>query len=545
MAIDLPPVMPPQLATQAQIEAAQQRGEETAAVAQIAGIRVRVFGNQYLSATQLQQLLAEAESPSVAITELTRRYYNQGHFLVGVHYYRLGDTVTVLVSQNQVAGLRGDPGVIAHFQGLIGDRDLTLDEFDRPRVLADLRAERAGYEYSISYEQHYDDQVILEFSRRDAEAYRGTEAGLELSNRGTRYLGRYFGEAELTQRFRSGTQLHVDYSTVFTDLGEAEDGKSYDQVGLRIEHPFVAGLYALEANYIRYRREPKVPSTQSGGFCLGLLFNCDDVTAMEALPLEAEITTFAANGEQVWRSNPVRRISFFQRLEYVDSEIRAEEDDTLLLDERYAGLEVGGRYSRRGQWAGRPSYLRAEVAVEAGLSSDRGSFDTDSGDGVSIGRRSADYQILKPSAAYKVAVAPQLQLTASVIGQFSGDSQLPQQQQFVLGGIDSLSAWLPGALVGDSGYLANIALRRNWQVWGLEFIAAAYVEQGASWFEDTTSELGDTQSAADVGVRFAVKSPLGVDSELVVAAPLADDVADADRLERFESSFFWRLRWRF
>ena len=37
----------------------------------------------------------------------------------------------------------------------------------------------------------------------------------------------------------------------------------------------------------------------------------------------------------------------------------------------------------------------------------------------------------------------------------------------------------------------------------------------------------------------------GLESELVVARGLGDDVADSARLEAFEADFFWRVRWSF
>ena len=60
MAIDLPPVMPPQLATHTQIEAAAQTNAE-AITAVVAGITMRVVGNKYLSPTQITAILAAAD----------------------------------------------------------------------------------------------------------------------------------------------------------------------------------------------------------------------------------------------------------------------------------------------------------------------------------------------------------------------------------------------------------------------------------------------------------------------------------------------------
>ena len=95
MAIDLPPVMPPQLASHIQIEAAAN-SDAAAITASIGGINIRVIGNTQLSSAQIEAILAEAISPSEAITALTRRYYNAGHLLVSVSYYRVDDTVIAL-----------------------------------------------------------------------------------------------------------------------------------------------------------------------------------------------------------------------------------------------------------------------------------------------------------------------------------------------------------------------------------------------------------------------------------------------------------------
>ena len=80
MAIDLPPVMPPQLATQEQIQQAE-RFDGAVVERRINGVLLRVMNAPYLSAEQLQALLAEADSPSAAITALGRRYYSMGQLL--------------------------------------------------------------------------------------------------------------------------------------------------------------------------------------------------------------------------------------------------------------------------------------------------------------------------------------------------------------------------------------------------------------------------------------------------------------------------------
>ncbi len=544
MAIDLPPVMPPQLASHIQIEAAAN-SDAAAITASIGGINIRVIGNTQLSSAQIEAILAEAISPSEAITTLTRRYYNAGHLLVSVSYYRVDDTVTVLVSQATVKGVRGNPQVTTHFASLVGDSDLSLAEFDRARVLADLQAERAGLAYSIAYEQHYDNQVILDFREQVLADHDATDFIVEANNKGSRFLGRYAGLAGVKHQFATGTELNVAYRTIFEELGEAGDGDDYQQFDIGVEHPFRFGLYGIEASHIEYQRHPSVTTTTSGGgLCLPPLLNCAVVSSSETVNLDAEIDSIALSGEQVLYSNPVRRWTVFERIEHVSSEIHAVGQSAPLLEERYQTLEVGGKYSLRGSLADAPSYLKTQVSIKTGFG-DGGSFASDTSNDVAIGKREAEFILLQPKLGYKFAVAPGYELAFNFNGQFADNTQLPQQQQFVLGGMNSMSAYLPGVLIGDDGYYFHLAANGKHEWWGLAWETSLFAEYAATRFNNASGELAATQSLADAGFRFSLKPGYGFETELLAALPLMDDVVDGDRLNELEADFFWRLRWVF
>ncbi|MBW2940747.1 ShlB/FhaC/HecB family hemolysin secretion/activation protein [Zhongshania aquimaris] len=547
MAIDLPPVMPPQLATHVQIEAAAQANAE-AITAVVAGITLRVVGNQYLSPAQITAILSAAETPSAAITALTRRYYNAGYLLVSVSYFRVDDTVTILVNQAAVKGFRGNPAITAHFDGLVGDPDLSLAEFDRARVLADLHAQRAGLAYSIAYEQHYDNQVILDFREVPVDNHDATDVVLEANNKGSRFLGRYFGLAGVRHRFTSGTEASVAYKTIFEEFGEAGDGDGYQQMDISIEHPFTFGLYGLDLTRIEYERQPVVGggATTGGllGLCLPPLISCTPSGGSTVVDLDAKIDIAALSGEQVLYSNPVRRWSVFERIEYVNSEIQSDLQSQPLLDESYQTLELGAKYSVRGALGQSPSYFKAQLSVRGGFG-DGGSLESNRSDGVGIGQRSADFLMLRPKLGYKLALAPQYELALNLDGQFTDNTQLPQQQQYVLGGMNSLSAYLPGVLIGDNGYFLHAAINAKQRVWGMPMEASIFVEYGATSFNNVSGELGSDQIVADAGVRLSLELAYGFETELVAAAPLMDDVVDQARLDTLEADFFWRLRWTF
>ena len=544
MAIDLPPVMPPQLATQQQMEVAKQyRGSYVER--RINGVLLRVQDAPYLSGEQLQAVLDDADSPSSAITALSRRYYNMGHLLVSLQYFRLGDTVTVMVSQSRVKGLRGNPLLTHFFSRLVGDDDLQLHEFDRARVPAAIYAERAGLEYSISYEAHADDEVILDFVERGASDAETTDVELELNNRGSRFLGRYFARVGGAQRFATGTELKGSVQTVISDWGETGDGDDYQQFEVSVDQPLRHGLYGVDLSYIRYERSPTVQVTSSGGgFCLPPLISCPTQQQSITLPLDAEIQQASLRGEQLLYSNPLRRFNVFERLSYVDSRIEPQAGGAALLDEHFASLEVGARYTMRQRWFARSVFLRVEFATELGLSDDDGSFGRESTPEVAIGRRSAEYVIAKPALAINLALDDSTELRLSGQGQWSDNTQLPRQRQWVLGGGSNLSAWLPGTLVGDDGMHASIALQRRYVWQGFTLSPSVFIEYGAARFNDTDDDLGEWQRLADAGFSVSLEAPYGLSSQWVLAAPVAENVADESRLDSKEVDFYWSMQWR-
>lgn len=541
MAIDLPPVLPPQLASPQQIEVAGQY-QGSYVQKDFNGVLLRVAQAPYLSAEQVQGVLDGADSPSGAITALGRHYYNMGHLLVSLQYFRVANTVTVMVSQNRLKGLRGSPWIKHYFSGLVGDPDLSLAEFDRARVPAAIYAERAGLDYRVSYEVHDDGEVILDFIEQPLPEVDNSDIEFELNNRGSRFLGRYFARAAFTQRFASGTELAGGAQTTIPEWGEVGDGDSYRQFDLSVDQPLRKGLYGAELSYIRYERSPLVSQTRNvSGFCLPLLSDCSATSDTVVIPLDAEIQQASLRGEQLLYSNPLRRFTVFERLSYVDSRIEPRAGGEALLDERFGSIELGLRYTLREQWLSRPAFVSMAVSAEAGLGQDGGSFASEPEAVAAIGRRSGDYRLVKPALAARLALDENTVARLSLQGQWADDTQLPQQRQWVLGGDESLSAWLPGTLVGDAGWRAELALQRDYRWRGIRARPAVFVEYGASRFNDTGDELGEWQRLADAGLGVTIGTSFGLSSQWRIATPLVESVADDARLDRGRAYFFWRL----
>jgi hypothetical protein len=557
MAIDLPPVMPPQLATSAQISA-YSAVSATEVSATINGTNVRVLGNRYLSDADVKNILSSAKTPAEGIINLTKRYYQSGHLLVRIRYAREGDDVVVFVEQLTLSDIRVDADIQPYFEGLVGDTDLSISEFDRARILANLKAERGGYEYSMSYQETGNNTVALVMTKAAVENYDSTDYILEANNKGSRFLGRYFGLAGIKHRFEDGTELSLAYQTAFTDLGESRDGENLDQFSVSVDRPFVSGLYGLDLSYVEYSRDPKIAQTQTGLCILGLL-GCGTSTSITTVNLDAEILQAAFRGEQILFSGIDSRLSVTEKLEHIDSVVEQAGTSSKLLEETYQIVDVGVKYQKsRYKTDELPAaQLNAGLNFLAGFG-DGGTLDNygeyqaafmTQNPGISVpdvvpAARTAEFMALQASARYMVRIADETLLSFSANGQFA-DEQLPQQQQFVLGGMNTLSAYLPGVLVGDEGYYINASLEKTFTWNEYKISPSVFAEYGASWFNNTNSEFGDTQSIADAGVRLRIEFTDYLFTEFVAALPIYDDVANSDELNALEADFFWRVRFTF
>ncbi|MGJ8686528.1 MAG: ShlB/FhaC/HecB family hemolysin secretion/activation protein [Spongiibacteraceae bacterium] len=544
MAIDMPPAMPPELADKAQIEhvASSQSAYIQAAVSQT---QFRVFGNKQLSKSEVQAALASATSPSEGVIKLTRAYYDAGHLLVKLNYFRTADVVTVIVSEYTLGDVRGSEQVTAHFDHLADNTPLTVAELDRARVLADLQSRRAGLDYSISYQILDDDRVAMVFEEKPVEDHDATELSLELNNKGSRFLGRYFGMAGIKHHTKSGTELALNYSTAFADWGESRDGESLDQLNISVDHPFSLGLFGVEGTYVNYEREPQVTTSQAGSCLLGPLLCSPASATTTQVNIEAEISKAALRGQHVLASNPSHRLIVSERLEYIDSSIEDADTGTLYLDERYAVAAAGLNYTRKqrdgsGQFKGGLN-VRAGFDEQGSLSHRAASTDPE----VSLAARSGEFVSLQPSLSYRQNLnGSGLMLTASLNGQIS-NKQVPEQEQYVLGGMNAMSAYLPGVMVGDDGYHAKFEISQQWSWEGVSLRPAVFIEQGGSWYNDAKGVEGDEQRVSDAGVALNINIGKRLQTQFVAARNVSDDVNNEAALQRAEADFFWRLRLQF
>ncbi len=547
MAIDLPPSLPPSLENPGYVvDVQRQRG---AYIRAVGSFSVQVSGDHYLTFAELEAIFEQAESPSEAILLMDNKTRQKGHLLVQYLYARpINGIIHVLAVQKSVGEIQGDSNIAHFFRGWKGDSTPTRNEFVRYQTNANLYSRRTGRDYAVSYEETSQaDTLNLQFSETPDSSRTRWNGALQLGNQGNRFVGRYYLDSALGYNFDRGSQLQVRYQTSIEDWGEVGDGEDYRNTQLAYSYPSRWGLFSIEARRAEYIRI-FTTSASSDACSLGLPGSVCLISAPGNPPqteeLDATIDVLAVNGQQLILADTDYRWTLQQRLEAVDSELLSS-NGAALQDERYTSLEIGTRYERLNQFNNKPLNWQASLRVKHGLSSDSGTLGrAPEANRVAIGKRTAEFTIIKPGfgAAYTLSENWDLSFTAS--SQFTRD-QLPQQQQWVLGGASRMHAYLPGVLVGDSGYHAKTAISRNWVFGNLTFNAGLFYEYGASGFEDARGtdstgaiNLNRYSTLQDAGINASLKIGSNLEVTAIAATPLTESNTSKQRTEEQEADFF-------
>lgn len=550
MAIDLPPVMPPLLSPIQQL--APYASSTLPYSRKLGNYEIKLTGDHHLNTLELDTLFARAKTPSQLILLVNAATHNKGHLMVRMLYSSpVEGVIHVHAMQAAVGEIKGDEMIRSHFGDLSGDVTLTREEFSTREVLAELHSERAGVDYSVSYEAstHNPNGFNLIFTETPDEDHDATDLILQLGNQGSRFAGRYFFDAGFKHDFSGGSQLSGGYETAITEWGEARDGDDYHQLQLKLDKVFSFGLYGIEARHTQYSRDLGVIDVPTTACILPILGGIIPLPCLETasstpteIELDAEIDQIAISGNQVLSADTDHRFTLSQRLDYTDSLIDSN-IGTTVQDERYATLELGASYHKAQQLGEKLLNWKLGAAVKGGISGDKGTLGTDeTSAGITAGKRTAEFIVFKPKAEATYALGRNSNIKLGFAAQLA-DEQLPQQQQWVLGGADRLSAYLPGVLVGDTGYYADISSNHTWELGAFSLAGGIFAEYGSAQYKDAsgsngTSDLGSDSSIADAGVRATLTAWDWLEVRAVIAESLTDDNVDESVLERSEADFF-------
>ncbi|GAB3372981.1 hypothetical protein NCG89_06795 [Spongiibacter taiwanensis] len=538
MAIDMLPAMQPVEMNDATFTSLSK--DNAFYQAEVAGLKVVVLSAPYVQPKDLKVLADAAKNPSQFILGLNQVYYLRGNLLVQLAYRQVGTTVYVYGVQSILERFEAPNGIEGFFESLEGDQDLTVAEYERRRVLANIQSGRQGINYGVTYKVSADlrrTSVSLAPRETDLDT---TSFTVDVGNQGNRFIGRNFAHAGLSTGFDNGVEVRFDYHKALTSIGDANEDNEYDGIVFAADVATRAGLYGIDVTNAEYRR--LVTERSGGGLGCGFLGSCNQEVVL--LDLDAEMTRVGISGQQILKAVPGKRLTISQRLDTISDETE-DFRQGVILDESYRVAELGTKYVTAGWGRNRKDSFQLGLSVKKGFGGDGGTFEAiDDETVVGPGRRSGDFIIVAPSIAAAFDVSERGRLSMSLSSQFALDEQVPQAQQYALGGMSSLSAYLPGVLVGDSGYYGRLSLGRTPAESGFSISPSVFVEMGSARFENVTGELDEERRISSAGVGLQLNAGKSVELSVVAARGVSSNLDD-DYLEEYEVDAFAKLKVKF
>jgi hypothetical protein len=538
MPFDLPPPVPPVQAEVRTLEAQADtaRAADNLLREPVGRYELLISGNRYLDSARIHEVVSQANTPSQAVRFLNALYAAEGHPLVNLAYAADGETIHVHVNEGRITAVQAPPMLRGFFEDVIDKNRVTRRDLEPGRLLAGIKAGRAGHEVEAHYEvdEANRNRYTLVLEQNDVPDYQPVEWTTTFGNPGNRFLGRYFGFTDLSAKLPNGDMLGAGYGTAFTGLGDPRNGTDYDNYRLSYSTVNAWGLYSLEGSYTEYGIEDRFNQR---------LFDNERE--------EAEILDVRLNGSQFLHADNDTRLILEEQLQYVDSTVDFTEGRALtnagslglagtsVQEENYGAARVGLTASQDAQLFGRPLHASAGAGYKRGLGGHV--------DNLISTDRTADFDVYDANFVGRYTLAHDWQLSLHGKGQLSDDDTVPEQQQWVLGGSDNLAAFLPGTLFGDTGMYGRFQVQTpRWSLFSRPLRLAAFIEGGTAEFENRGTP---TTTASDYGLKLEYSPLPHVELAAYVADSLStshiDDVYGDGFAERNEADFFFNVTTRF
>ncbi|MGE0107625.1 MAG: ShlB/FhaC/HecB family hemolysin secretion/activation protein, partial [Thiomonas sp.] len=315
----------------------------------------------------------------------------------------------------------------------------------------------------------------------------------------------------LTVRPGGGLELNLSYAHGLPNALKDSVGSRYDAVnaGASVVTPW--GFYGLNFARSTYR--------------VGLV----------AAPLypTGETQTWGLTGSQLVYGSPGLRISTTQGLTHVSNLTTVFQNLYTLTDQKYNYASIGLQISKNITAFKLSGVINAGVTYNAGLSGPIGTL-TKTTPGLPTSR----FRYWGLTSNWQQTLPGGWSGNLALNGQW-GENTLPQNQQWVLGGYGSLTAWTPGVLVGDGGYLLRATLQSpTWEWKGWQVSAQGFAEQGAVTNHYIPAGAAGWQMLADVGLGFTWTSPWKTQLSLMAARAVANKNVTATTLGSQRAVYF-------
>lgn len=521
MAIDFPPPLPPQ---QGELQQLQQSPE--AAAITFKEYRIHWLGAKPLSDAQLQHAVENKDSLSDAVRGLSAALYAAGYPASRLSYALSGQDLYVLATLGKVSSVAIDRPIGVYFRGLAGADPLTDDALERRRVLASVHADRAGIAATPSFAPGVSVVPVTDGSTPSAGAPLSSDYTLSLApnpeggpdqnrfrvefgNPGNRFVGRYFGDLDIRAGTGDGDEFRSFSRLGIHGLNTGSDGGTYGEQNLGWNRVTPYGIFGVGGRYAYYGLEQStiVPVPVTGLIRSG--------EAYWLYPLFADIhsrTTISAKVDRIGKTTDLR------------------DRDQKVQQELYNSAELGVAYLSSFTWLGH------RWDFEGGVNGRKGFGDEHS----TLTPADQGYWLVRPGLRLKYFFTDRYALGLEASGQFS-DATVPEQQQWVLGGLGNLSAYLPGVAVGDKGYLVRAQGEAGaFPVYrGSEVRPRVFVEYAATQYNDLG---GGIPRVADAGVEVGLKFTSWLSGSVAYARSFFDKDIPDPVLDATDARVYFRLQ---
>jgi hypothetical protein len=470
---------------------------------------LRVRGLRVLDHSRLGAALRPATSLADAANALGDLYQREGWRNVLIAAFETGGEPTLVVYESGLARIEPQASpLLPYFEPFLGVGPIDYGEFAQAASLAERHAQRIGFDASALYlrSRETPDEVAMAITgtRRRSN---GFDWQLRLGNTGNRFVGRWFGGVDASYAAESSWRIGGGYARLLTSLGDTRGDPEYDGYSLFTDRVFTWGTARLSAARADYRYS-----------AIGA--NAGPIREVDLPQFDARSSNVAVQLERFLGVTP--DWTWTAGLGVLHDDYRLRPVGSPL---RYtaAQLSVGGEWKpqpRDDRWRG---VLGLRVRQSLQENSRNSGFED-------------AFDVYAYSAALSAGHAGPGRASFAYEGQWS-DDVLPQAEQWVLGGIDRLFAWLPGVAVGDRGTAARLQYELPLLDEGRHKLAAfAVAEYGSSEFE----AFGLRARLADAGLRLRYQYATHWMLELLSAKPIYDDAPAGFDIDRQEVDWFVR-----
>lgn len=432
MAIDLPPshvqdTAPPVEVRQQAAAALTLRDDDTSRHYRIHGAHL-IGDRQAIAAA-----LSGSQQPADALLELARR---NGVLNVRIAHADRGATQEFWITAEGLAELSAPDPLRPYFDDFVSTDPIHRTPFERARRLAGLHLRRTGYSALTAYEGE-GARPHMRIKVRDVR-HSNWDYRAHIGNTGNRYLGRWFSTLGAAHVSSNSLRIGTSITSALTALGDNETDASYGRVGVFADRVRPWGIVRLDASYSEARY---------GDIGSGRRTVLDELIDPQARNQTRNID-LRLGGEHLIGVTSAWSWSLVESLGA--SDYRRESRDSNQTDEfreRYYHGSIGliGRWAPPDQASDPVLFLNGRF--RQGLASDELTDDAETG-----------FRIVEGGIGAAAGIGKAGRLMAEYRGQYAFNA-VPEGEEWVLGGIDRMNAWLPGVLVGDIGFLARAQWR--------------------------------------------------------------------------------------